>query len=583
MTTLIVSALVFTWFVLGYRIYGRFIEKTLVKPDNSRQPPSHSRCDGMDFSPAKPVFLWGHHFASIAGAGPIIGPILAVSYFGWGLTTLWITLGSVFFGAVHDYLSLMLSVRNQGKGISEIAGKAIGRRTRLIFALLLWLTLVFIIAVFASSAARALVVKPELVIPTAGVCLIAILLGIAVYRYKINTVLSSVAAIAATYFLIWLGYHLPLSLPGSIGEMHVHIVLVISILFTYCAIASLLPVWLLLQPRDFLSAAQLFIILFLGIIALFIVHPDFNAPFYSGNLFSGEMPIWPILFITVACGAISGFHTMVATGTTSKQLDRETDGKLVGYGGMIMEGVLAFLVVMVVSAGLYWGFAPQGLSEQASLLYFHTAMQDSWIVAFGSGFGNIVSQLNLPFITPAVAALLGAVMVKTFIITSLDTSTRLGRFVFVETIAGHIPVLKNKLISTAVLLVPSYFLAVTNSYATIWKLFGSSNQLIAAIALIVISAYLTGIKRPAIYTLVPAVFMSLTTLASLAWGTFNPHSGYFSVKGQEVELGIISLVLIFFSLIVLVDGIRAIIFNHRNGSRMTARNGESPLPPSRLS
>ncbi len=560
MTTLIVCSLVLLWFYLGYRYYGRFIEEKLVKPDNSRQTPSHTRNDGIDFSPAKPVFLWGHHFASIAGAGPIIGPILAVSYFGWGLTTLWITLGSVFFGAVHDYLSLMLSVRSRGEGIAEIAGKAIGRRTRLIFALLLWLTLILIISVFASSAAKALVVKPELVLPTVGVCFIAILLGLAVYRFNINLVLASIVSIIAVYFLIWLGFKYPISFPDNWETIHVHIILVISILFTYCAIASLLPVWLLLQPRDFLSSAQLFITLFLGIVSMLLVHPTFSAPFYSGNLFSGEVPIWPLLFITVACGAISGFHTMVATGTTSKQLDRETDGKLVGYGGMIMEGVLAFLVVFVVSAGLYWGIAPDGISEEASLLYFHTALKDSWIVAFGSGFGNIVAQLEIPFLTSAVAGLLGAVMVKTFIITSLDTSTRLGRFIFAETIASHIPVLKNKVVSTAILLVPAYFLAVTNSYATIWKLFGSSNQLIAAIALIVISAYLTGIKRPAIYTLVPAVFMAITTIASLVWGIFNPYSGYFVVKGDDFELGIISTILIFLSIIVTIDGIRAIIY-----------------------
>lgn len=555
--TLIIIGLV--WFYLGYRFYGSFIERKLVGPDDSKPTPAVSLNDNVDFSPAKTVFLWGHHFASIAGAGPIIGPILAVSYFGWGITTLWITIGCVFMGGVHDYLSLMLSVRNKGQGIAEIAGISIGKRTRIVFAILIWLTLVFIITVFAASGAKALVSYPELVIPTFGICIVAIFLGLAVYRFKMNSKLASVIAIAVVYGLIWIGFKHPLSLPEWLAPSEKAAVnWMMTILFVYCAIASVLPVWFLLQPRDFLSAVNLFVGLALGVLGVFIVHPTINAPFHVGGFMSGNKPIWPLLFIIVACGAISGFHTMVGTGTTSKQLARESCGKVVGFGGMIMEGVLAFLVVIVVSAGLMWGAAPSGTASAQGGLYFQTALGESWILAFGNGFGNIVGKIGIPGLSAAFAGLLGATMVKTFVMTSLDTSTRLGRFVFVETFAKNLPFLRNRLLATLMVIVPAFLLAVTNTYGNIWKMFGASNQLIAAIALIAISAYLAGIRKPTVFTYVPAVLMSLTTTAALLWSTFNPMTGYL-VGEFNLMLGIISIVLIAMAAVIAYDGTTALI------------------------
>lgn len=554
---------VLVWFYLAYRFYGSFIERRLVKPDDSRETAAHALQDGVDFMPAKTVFLWGHHFSSIAGAGPIIGPILAVSFFGWGPTTLWITLGCVFLGGVHDYLSLMLSVRNKGQGIAEIAGMAISRRTRFVFAVLLWLTLVFIITVFATSAAEALIAKPELVIPTFGVCFLAIGLGLAVYRLKVNAVMASIVAVILAYALVWWGFNCPVSFPEWLGSRRAHVIWCITILSTYCATASLLPVWLLLQPRDFISAVQLFVGIALGIIGIIIVRPVFSAPLSQGGFLVEGKPIWPILFITVACGAISGFHTMVATGTTSKQLDRESQGKIIGYGGMIMEGVLAFLVVMVVSTGLKWGKAPAGIAPDQAAMYFHSALSQSWIICFGSGFGNIVGAIGIPGLGPAIAGLLGAVMVKIFVMTSLDTSTRLGRFIFAETLAKNIPFLRNRVVSTLILLIPAYLLAVTNTYSNIWKMFGASNQLIAAVALIAISAYLSGIKRPTVFTLIPSIFMSLTTIAALVWSTFNPINGYFTSSEINVTLGIISVVLVLLGVVVSVDGLMAINAYHK--------------------
>jgi len=569
MNSLTLIIIAFVWFYLGYRFYGNFIERRLVSPDDSKATPAVALNDNVDYSPAKTSFLWGHHFASIAGAGPIIGPILAVSYFGWGITALWITIGSVFMGAVHDYLSLMLSVRNKGKGIAEVAGISIGNRTRVVFAVLIWLTLVFIITVFAASGAKALVSYPELVIPTFGICIVAIFLGLAVYRFKVSSKVASIIAIAVVYGLIWVGFKHPLSFPtwlASTEQAAVNWMMVV--LFTYCAIASVLPVWFLLQPRDFLSSVNLFVGLALGVLGVAIVHPTMNAPFHIGGFMSGNKPIWPLLFIIVACGAISGFHTMVGTGTTSKQLSKESCGKVVGFGGMIMEGVLAFLVVIVVSAGLIWGNAPAGATAAQAGHYFQTALSESWILAFGHGFGNIVGEVGMPGLTAAFAGLLGATMVKTFVMTSLDTSTRLGRFVFVETFAKKVPFLKNRLVATLIVIIPAFLLAVTNTYSNIWKMFGASNQLIAAIALITISAYLAGKRKPTVFTYIPATLMAITTTAALLWGAFNPKTGYF-VGEFNLTLGIISIVLIVMAGVIAYDGTAALIAYRKRARTMS--------------
>lgn len=556
MNGFVISVVVLLWFWAAYRFYGSFIEKRLISPDSSQSTPAVTHRDDIDFVPAKPLFLWGHHFASIAGAGPVIGPILAVSYFGWGYTTLWITLGSVFIGAVHDYLSLMFSVRNEGQGVAKITGVLIKRRSGIALAILLWINLLFITAVFAVSAAKALVGEPSLVIPTFGVIAAALLLGFSVHKMKVSMWLAAPIAIIGAYFLIWVGYVIPVSLPASWGADTV-IFVWITLLFAYCLLASLLPVWCLLQPRDFISSTKLFVGMILGFAGIVFSMPEINAPFNVGIFSDDNMPVWPMLFIIVACGAVSGFHTIVATGTTSKQLDSETNGKPIGFGGMIMEGVLAFLVVMVVSCGLHWGFAPEDVHGHAAFQYFGNALKENWIIAFGNGFGNILSGFAGEWIDIAAFSLMGAVMVKTFVMTTLDTATRLGRFVFVETVGVNSSFWSNRFVSTLVLLLPAYILALTNSYGNIWKMFGSSNQLIASMALLAISAWLGMRKKATIYTLAPAVFMLFTSVAALLWGLFRPGSGYVTGDFNPL-LAIISIILLFVAFVVSIDAVSII-------------------------
>ncbi len=505
------------WFAVGYRFYGRFIEKRLRISDKNKTPASTKK-EGVDFSASTKPFLLGHHFASIAGAGPIIGSILAVNYFGWVPVIIWVLIGSVLIGAMHDYSSLIASVRNKAKSVSVITKQYLNSRAGWVFGFMIWLTLVLIITVFSVSSAESIVEKPDLVIPLLVITILALILGFGVRKYRWNYKIASVIALVLIFFSVWIGTIFPVNLPVDNPVLLRN--LWITIIFVYAAIASVAPVWFLLRPRDYLSAIQMLVILFLGIVSFLIARPIINAPSYiSGGIF----PVWPILFITVACGAISGFHGLVSSGTTSKQLAKESHGRVIGYGGMILEGTLAVFVTVVAIAGLTWG------SGSGS---FQATLEKGWIILFSEGFGNIVGNI-VPFLSVSFAALLGAFMVNQFILTSVDTSARLGRFVISEHLA---PKLNGRILTTLITLVPAWLLAITNSYETMWRLFGSSNQLIASITMIGISAYFISKKIKVKFIIIPAVFVLITTLSALLYLTFRT-GGYIS-QGNFVLSGI---------------------------------------------
>ena len=520
------------WFYFGYRFYGRFIEKRLKVSDRNRTP-AVTKKEDIDYSPAKKPFLVGHHFASIAGAGPIIGPILAVNYFGWVPVIVWVLLGAVLIGAMHDYVSLIASVRNKGKSVSVITKKYLSSKAGWVFGLMIWLTLVLIITVFSVSAADSIIEKPDLVIPLIAITLIAIVLGLGVRKFNWNYKISSVVAIILIFFFVWVGRVFQLNIPVEDPTLLRNIW--VTIIFGYAFIASIVPVWFLLRPRDYLSAIQMTLILLLGIVAFFIARPLINAPAYISN---SVFPLWPILFITVACGAVSGFHGLVSSGTTSKQLAKESHGRAVGYGSMILEGTLAVLVTVVVISGLTWG---GGLGS------FQANLDKGWIVVFSTGFGNIVGNI-VPLLSVGVAALLGAFMVNQFILTSVDTSTRLGRFIITENL---FPKMKSKVLTTIITLVPAWLLAVTNSYETLWRLFGTSNQLIASITLIGVSAFFISKGTKIKFIIIPALFVLVTTLSALIYLTFR--SGGYVGEGNWILAGI-SLIMFALGLYVTKEG-----------------------------
>ncbi|KKL03554.1 hypothetical protein LCGC14_2625000, partial [marine sediment metagenome] len=366
--------------------------------------------------------------------------------------------------------------------------------------------------------------KPDLVIPLIAITIIALILGVGVRKYKWNDKIASIIAIISIFFFVWVGNIFPVSLSVNNSVLLKNIW--VTIIFGYAFIASIVPVRILLRPRDYLSAIQMTLILLLGIIAFFIVKPVINAPAYiSGGVF----PIWPILFITVACGAISGFHGLVSSGTTSKQLAKESHGRAIGYGGMILEGLLAILVTVVVISGLKWGIGAGS---------FQATLDKGWIVLFSTGFGNIVGNI-VPVLSVSIAALLGAFMVNQFILTSVDTSTRLGRFVISESL---FPKLKNRVLTTFITLVPAWLLAVTNTYETLWRLFGTSNQLIASVTLIGVSAFFISKKTKVRFIIIPAILVLVTTLSALLYLTFRAN-GYIG-EGNFVLAGISMLMFV---------------------------------------
>ncbi len=547
----------FIWLAGAYFVYGRFIENKLF-PINDRTPtPAHRKRDGVDFVPAKPIVLFGHHFASIAGAGPIIGPAMAVAYFGWGFSLIWILLGVVLIGAVHDYTTLMLSLRHDGATVPFITGSVIGKSARTLFMVFVWITLIFIIAVFLIAAKKTLMSDARVVIPAFGMIPLAMGFGWLTNKVRLPLLPATLIALAGLVGLFGLGMEYPILLhhPGetameSLKETHPLILLTLSetaasttwilILMLYGAVAAILPVWLLLQPRDYIGYWILAFGMIAGIVGLFIVHQPITSPMFITET-GAQGPVWPMLFILVACGAVSGFHSLVSSGTTSKQLDKESHGRPVVFGAMITEGALAVLALLAVAAGITW------TGTDASLGQVTTQIAANPIGAFARGFAVFTDGFLGRF-----GFVFGVVMINAFVLTTLDTSVRLARFITAELTEPLLPLLKNRFLSTLLVCGAALALALTGNVATLWKMFGASNQLVASLAMIVVSVYLMRVNRPVVYTLVPALFMLATTCGALIWQ-------FIGFMSTDTTLSITALVLLGLALYVGISGVLKMI------------------------
>jgi carbon starvation protein len=514
-------------FLFAYRIYGGLLGK-LFDVDPSRKTPAHESYDGRDYVPAKHwLILFGHHFASIAGAGPILGPVIAVAIWGWGPSVLWIFLGSIFIGGVHDFSALMVSIREGGRSIAYVAEHALSHKAKLFFSIFLWLTLVLVIAVFAASAAKTLSTTPQVVIPTFGLIVVALLVGILTYKYNLNLVLATVIGILLLFGLIVLGYHVPIN-----ASLHCWL----CILLGYAFLSSVLPVNILLQPRDYIASFVLLFGLVFGYVGLFITHPQINVPFYI-QWQGAQGDLWPMMFVIIACGAISGFHSLVASGTTAKQLSNEKHARKIGYGAMLTEGLLAVLAILAVSAGLYWKGGPPGL------VYPELMKDGNWIVTFGTGYGEIIKPMF-----GALGMLIGITMLKTFIMTTLDSATRITRYIGEELFgeAFGIKLFKNCYFNTLVVIGFALWLSL-GSWQAIWPVFGAANQLVAALALFVVTAWLLARNKTLKYTLYPALFMLVTTVIALAYQLVQ-----FIGQGK-ITLSVIAAVLIVLAIFMLLE------------------------------
>jgi len=549
---LTISILIFSglfFFFVGYRYYAGRLDREVIQPDNSISTPAVMQGDGVDFVKSKPLVLFGHNFASIAGAGPVIGPIVAMHHFGWAVTLAWILLGNVFIGAVHDYLALMVSVRNRGSSIADIAEKTMGIRAKSVFSIFLVLAMLLVIAVFGVVAAKTLIAQPQMVLPTFAIIPISIALGWFLYYKNTDLAVSSIIAVAGVILSIYFGFQFPVELPesGIIGFSPLMFWFVI--LMIYAAVASVLPVNILLQPRDYLSTYILFGSMALAVLALLWIHPELHTPAYRGGFSEEQGPVWPMLFVLVACGAVSGFHSLVAGGTTSKQLSVESQGRPIAYGGMLTEGVVAVVTVLLVSGGLYWVAPASGGIDMNTLGFRETLQSGGWILAYGNGFGNLVHQM-LPFLSFTFASMIAVLALNTFVLTTLDSAVRITRFIVQESVGEKIVLFKNKYVCTILVVFFSYLIGATGGWQKIWPIFGATNQLIAAVALFVIATWLMAMGKPTKFALYPAIFMVVTTIGALAWQSYR----FYTQPEPNIFLGTAAVFLIILALFVGYEG-----------------------------
>ncbi len=478
-------------FLGAYATYGKWLGEQWGV-DNTRPTPAHTMEDGIDYIPTKPAVLLGHHFSSIAGAGPINGPIQA-AIFGWVPVLLWIIIGSIFFGGVHDYGSLVASIRHKGKSIGEVIGINMGHSGKMLFSAFAWLTLLLVVAAFTNIVANTFATVPEAASASMMFIVLAVVFGYAVYRKGVPMGIATVIGVAILFFCVYLGRIFPLTL--SVDTW-------IILLMVYIFVASIAPVWILLQPRDYLNSFLLYAMIAGAVVGIVIYRPSLQLPAFTGFIVNKQW-LFPMLFVTVACGAISGFHSLVGSGTTSKQLDTEHDAKLIGYGGMLIEGVLA--VIALITAAYI------SQSELGELL------KGSPVNVFSSGVGVFMEKFGIPF---AVGKSFVALAVSAFALTSLDTATRLNRFIFTEFFekegAKKQSILTNMYVSTAVTVLIGGYLA-KGGFAKIWPIFGSANQLLAALSLLAIAVWLKNTGKNYKMLVVPMVFMLGVTLFALVF------------------------------------------------------------------
>ncbi len=539
MNVLVYFLLAIILFALAYRFYARYVAHEIGE-SKDHPTPAEEYNDGKDYVPTRPSVLFAHHYATIAGAGPIVGPTLGILY-GVGPAWLWIVIGAIFFGAVHDFTALFASIREKGNSMAEIARKSLGRSGFIMFIMFTIVLIVLVTSAFLSFTAvsltslypldklglesgqsllRTTTVDGQMMGIVGGIAstsvivitLLAPLLGFLVTKKQIKTWLAFTLAFIICMFSIFIGFNYPLTLAPSMW------MLVIAV-YTFFACEA--PVWLILQPRDFVNVQ----ILYLGMVAMTVavVIAGFHgvtvsAPVSNVAVGTAKMgPVWPFLLITISCGAISGFHALVAGGTSSKQLAKETQAKAIGFGGMLLEGVLAVLVLIAIGSSLTF--------KEYMTITWPDIGAGNPILAFALSMGHLLNRSI--GISMAFGTVIGILIVEGFIITTLDSAVRLNRYLFEElwkTLFVNTPAYMKKFwFNSGLAVVLMLVIAWTNSYKHIWPLFGSTNQLLAALTLIAVTVWLHSRKRSSWFTIIPAVVMIVTTIAALSYKLFTDY------------------------------------------------------------
>ena len=493
---------------VGYRFYSKFIAEKIYQLDPDFETPAHAQRDDIDYVPTNRVVLWGHHFTAVAGAAPIIGPGIAVIW-GWLPAFIWVIVGTMFFAGVHDFGAVWASVRNKARSVALLTGDVVSPRARTLFMFVVFFLLMMVNAVFGVAISNAFQETPSSVIPAWTAIVVAVAIGVLIYRMHVSILWPTIVGTVILYAVIYLGEAVPIELTSGTFGLAPGAQWIL-ILFLYAGIASLLPVWLLLQPRDYINGVQLLVGLGLLYGAVLIANPTIVAPAINPNVPASAPPLFPLLFVTIACGAISGFHGLVGSGTTSKQLNKETDARFVGYLGSSGEGALALVAIIAATAGF---------ASLADWQEMYSAFGNGGMAAFVQGGARIVA--SGVGISEQFAATLLTVMAVLFAGTTMDAGVRLQRYILQEwgSIYG-IPVLQNGYVATVAAVAACLLLAFGAGGPSgeggmlIWPLFGTTNQLLAGLTLLVISVMLVKLGRPARYTLIPMIFVTTMALAA---------------------------------------------------------------------
>ena len=552
----LIVILAMTALLLGYRFYGRVLSKQMGL-DNSRQTPAEQFNDGVDFVPAKMSLLIGQHFSAIAAAGPIVGPILSCLWFGWLPTLLWLILGAIFIGGTHDFYSLVASIRHKAASIGEIVKQHTSPTIHTLFLVFVWLALIYVIIAFTDITANTFKTMvdqaaygPAVAVSSILYLLLAVVLGILLYHYKLKLSLATIIFVPLVLFIIWFGPKCPdciLSFLAGFSTKQWGVILLV-----YCFIASVIPLWLLLQPRGYLGGWMLYAVILIGLAGALsgkfrVEYPALNLDGLS-SLANGKLLI-PAFFITVACGACSGFHGIVCSGTTSKQLAKEKDAMPIGYGAMLLEslvGVLALTTIMIVPK------SPEILKADPNLIY-------------ANGISQYLGLVGVKF---SIAFPFALLVFSTFVYDTLDVCTRLARYIFQE-LTGLKGRTGGFVAAAASLFLPLVFLMLTKekAYLVAWPIFGSSNQLLAALTLLAISIWLVKTGKKAVYAVVPMVFMLVMTLWSLVNLT-KPFivslPAIFAGEAVKIDIiisGVCGLVLLLLSLLLIKETIKTLLLN----------------------
>ena len=527
MPAVVIAAVVAVIFLMGYRYYGKYLAEQVYVLDDSRPTPAHTMMDGVDYVPTNKHVLFGHHFTSVAGAAPIVGPAVGI-FWGWGPALAWVVLGTVFAAGVHDFGAIVVSMRNRAQNIGTLTRTVINERSRVLFLLIIFFLVTLVNAVFAVVIGNLFVANPGAVIPIFVEIPVAIYIGQYIYKRKTSALVPSLIGVAILYVLIVIGQRFPITF---VADLSVQLgfqprTLWVVIMFVYAFIASRIPVWVLLQPRDYINSHQLFIALAVIFLGVAVGFDRMVAPVLNTNLPEGSPNFFPFLFVTIACGAISGFHSLVSSGTTSKQIDKETDAKYVGYAGAVGEGSLAVGSILAAGAGI----AIVGMDWGERYANFGTASGGA-VGNFVNGVAGFASNLGVPV---DIGRVFGAVVVISFAATTMDTGVRLQRYIIAE-LGSLVPekagpvggvvrkVGSNVTLATAAAVVLPFLLAVAPArgestagfaFGDLWRIFGTTNQLTAGLALAVIATYVARRGRNPMAQLVPLAFLlTMTTWA----------------------------------------------------------------------